>query len=574
MKRNIIYIGLLSLSLLSINSCNTDRFPETTISDGNFWNSASDVKLAANFFYTTLPGLGTSDVTVDNWGTFAYPNDKGNSISDGSRVAPATTGDYSYSNIFQANKLIEMAPQVIAKGADATEVNRYVGEARFFRAWYYYNMLIRFGGVPIITKTMQINDPDIYKARDSREDVLKLIYEDLDYAISVLRAPDQIQAAKEYGRITNTAALAFKSRVALFEGTRAKFHNYGNYREHLMLAKDAAEKVIKSGMHALYSTPSKGDQGETVNNAYYNLFQEEGEGRVNKENIIVRLYGVNDANNISSSAVQRYLEGNNIVPTNNFVSQYLMVDGLPIDKSPLFQKPNANMTHAEFFKGRDPRMGFSIFKRGDEYISSTNYTIPNPTLQRSGYGIRKYANKVAWASQKSYIDRPILRYAEVLLNYAEAVYELNGSISDADLEITVNALRARLPQVNIGTDTHPNFVNMAKLTNSFVTSNGLNMRDEIRRERSIELGFEGLSYWDLIRWKTAEIELPKTLLGSYLFKDMLEGGWSKSTKVDANNYIILQDKSLRTFDPEKDYLWPLPLAEIAKNPKIEQNPKW
>lgn len=99
MKKNIIYISLLTLPLLtSVVSCNTDRFPETSVSDGNFWNSASDVRLAANYFYTTLPGLAE---TNDNWSADAYPNNNANNISDGSRVAPTSSSDYSYYGIFR-----------------------------------------------------------------------------------------------------------------------------------------------------------------------------------------------------------------------------------------------------------------------------------------------------------------------------------------------------------------------------------------------------------------------------------------------------------------------------------------
>ena len=105
------------------------------MSDANFWNTESDVRLAANFLYNSS-GLAE---TSENWSADAYPNNNGNNISDGSRVAPTSSSDYSYYNIFQANNLIEKAPGVIAKGADATAINRYVGEARFFRAWYYSN---------------------------------------------------------------------------------------------------------------------------------------------------------------------------------------------------------------------------------------------------------------------------------------------------------------------------------------------------------------------------------------------------------------------------------------------------
>jgi len=568
---------VVALSLGAAASCDIEALPETTITEAGFWNSVGDVRLAANHFYRTLPGLANEDVTQDNWSTDAYPNDKGDPISEGSRSAPAENKrDYNdaYDNIYQANQLIEKAPEVIAKGADATEVNRYVGEARFFRAFYYFEMLKRFGGVPLITKTMTVDDPDVFLPRASRDDVLQLIYDDLDHAISVLRTADEIDAAREYGRISRTGAQAFKSRVALFEGTRAKYHGYGDPTKHLTLAKEAAEAVIQSGQHGLFSTPTTGPNGETLNDAYFNLFQEAGEGRANKENIVVRMYGQSPENKIVTQPVQRYYEGSRVVPTQNFVESYLMADGLPIAKSPLYQSPNATMTHAEYFEKKDPRMAFTLFKRGDEYISSSPYTVPNSTFQRSGYAIRKYANERFWNLSASYIDKPVIRYAEVLLNYAEALYELNGSITDAELNATINQLRGRLPEVNIGTAASPNFVSMPDLTNAFAAANGLDVLDEIRRERRVELAFEGFAYWDLIRWKTAETELPTTLRGSYLFTEMLDAAWDPQTPVDGNNFILLQDASLRKFDPAKDYLWPLPLSEISKNAKLEQNPNW
>lgn len=579
MKRKFIYILLASLTLGSVQSCKIDELPETTVPDVGFWNTVADLRLAANYFYTTLPGLTQKEVNMDNWSTFAYPNDKGDPISDGSRVKPATSDDYDYSNIFQANKLIEKSKEVLAKGGDPTQVNWYVGEAHFFRAWYYFEMFKRFGGVPLITKTMLVDDPDVYLPRASREEILQLIFDDLDYAIEALRTADEINTAKEYGRVSKTAALAFKSRVALFEGTREKFHKYGEFQKHLLMAKEAAEAVMSSNMHALFSQPATVN-GQITNNAYFNLFQLAGEGRANRENILVRGYGISQDNSIVSTPVQRYYEGNSIVPTQNFVDNYVMVDGLPTNKSPLYQEPDKTMTHAEYFNKRDPRMAFTLFKRGDEYISGGNYTIPNPSKQRSGFGIRKYANEQFWARQASYIDKPVLRYAEVLLNYAEAVYELKESdefIDDVDLDKTINQLRARLPQVNIGTAAAPNFVSMGKLTNALVSSHGLNMREEIRRERNVELAFEGFAYWDLIRWKTVEVELPKTLLGSYLFTEYLtdkDQKWDAKTPINDKNYIILQDASLRRFETPRDYLWPIPTSEIAKNPKITQNPKW
>jgi hypothetical protein len=159
----------------------------------------------------------------------------------------------------------------------------------------------------------------------------------------------------------------------------------------------------------------------------------------------------------------------------------------------------------------------------------------------------------------SFIDRILIRYAEVLLNNAEAKFELNGSISDEDLNKTINLLRDR--------------VGMIHLTNAFVAANGLDMRTEIRRERRIELALEGFRYWDLIRWKTAETELPKTLKGTKYFPD--EYGTTAQVTIGADGFVVVQDVSKRHFDPQRDYLWPLPLQELGLNPNLgDNNPNW
>ncbi len=578
MKKRFIYLMIGSLIFSGLSSCEVNEVPETSMNDVNYWNTVNDLKMAANYFYTTLPGLSSGDVAEDVWSSYGYSNSgDATRISDGSRATPATSGDYNYYSIFQANKLIENAPLVLEKGATEKEVNWYVGEAHFFRAMYYYQMFIRFGGVPMITKTLKVDDPEVFAPRASRAEILDLILKDLDIAAQYLKGHDELIAAKEYGRISKTAALSFKARVALFEGTREKFHKYGDAKKHLTIARDAAKEVMDSKQYALFSQAKTGANGQRTDEAYYNLFQMAGEGSANKENVIVRQYGVNRENSVTSTPVQRYYEGSNAVPTQNFVDNYLMADGLPISKSKLYVEPTKDMKYNAYFDKKDPRMSFTLFKTGDEFIASSDYTIPNPRMHRSGYGVRKYANKEYWALQASYIDKPVLRYAEVLLIYAEASYELNESISDADLDQSINLLRARLPQVNIGTAEAPNFVDMPKLSNDFVNINGLNMREEIRRERSVELAFEGLAYWDMIRWKTAEVEMKKPLIGSYLFTEFLTTTgekWASDTPVDSKGHIILQEANLRKFDPEKDYLWPIPTNEIAINNKIEQNPKW
>ncbi len=179
---------------------------------------------------------------------------------------------------------------------------------------------------------------------------------------------------------------------------------------------------------------------------------------------------------------------------------------------------------------------------------------------------KKYGDEQSMEILASRIDEILIRYAEVLLTYAEATYELNDQISDADLDISINTLRNRFAN---DPDKLP------ALTNTFVKEHGLDMREEIRRERRVELVSESLRYDDLIRWKTAETELPQEILGAKFDKsaypNMVPG---KDINLNANGFIIVQSGSSRMFDPGKDYLFPLPLREISLNPNLEQNPNW
>jgi starch-binding outer membrane protein, SusD/RagB family len=180
-----------------------------------------------------------------------------------------------------------------------------------------------------------------------------------------------------------------------------------------------------------------------------------------------------------------------------------------------------------------------------------------------GLYFRKYAVPADWVSQQSGLDRVLIRYAEVLLTLAEAKYELNNSISDADLDATINQLRPR--------------AGLPKLTNAFVTTNLLNMRNEIRRERRVELAQEGFRYWDLLRWKTAEIELPKALYGIIKFAEL--GNVTTPSDPANENALIAQAASSRRFNPARDYLWPIPLQEFNIDGTdgtitLKQNPGW
>ena len=538
MKNSLKNILAISASVLFFTGCEVERLPETNISDATFWRSESDLKTANNYLYTFLPDFNTDD----NWSDDAFGL-ASNSISDGSRLAPATaTADFNnqYLLIRAANNILEKGPKT---GIAAATLDRYLAEAKFFRAWAYFNLLQRYGGVPLITKTLTDDSAELTAGSASRDEVLTLIMADLDFAGAKLPTPTALGTA-DYGRIPNTAALAFKARVALFEGTRAKFHSYGDFKKYLNMAVTASKAVMDSKQHELYTGP------------YFNLFQYEGEGRANKENVLVKQYGVSLTDRVLSHTYCRStLENGNKSPTKALVDSYLMKDGLPITKSPLYVQP---VLSTDVFVNRDTRLSDDVLKKGDSYIfTNPVFNVSSLVFAKTGFTFRKYWNIVDWNNQASFIDRNLIRYAEVLLIYAEAKFELDGSISDSDLNLTVNALRKR--------------GGVVELTNAFATTNDLVMRDEIRRERRVELAQEGFRYWDLIRWKTAEIELPKPILGNYFFKEF---GTTVKVNTTADNYIITQAASFRKFDAARDYLWPLPINEIALNPSMKQNPGW
>ena len=396
-------------------------------------------------------------------------------------------------------------------------------------------------------------------ARTPRAEVIAQIYDDLKFAEENLPDIDAISAA-DWGRVSQSAARGMLVRVGLYEGTFGKYHGTNsNYKADLKIAIDAAERLINSGKHDLYPD-------------FQNLFLFDGEGRQNKENVFVKVYGPNGEGAVIYHNNCRQLE-NTVSLTRQAVDEYLYTDGLPREKTTL-KVDEAN--HNDVFTNRDPRLAMTIFSTGETAYKGSYQPFSNQ--HGNGYGIKTgYLQSEGDSNSRETIDKMIIRYAEVLLSYAEALYEYNGSITDAQLDQTVNKVRARAG-FNV------------KLTNSFVTTNGLDMLEEIRRERHVEFIDEGLRYNDIIRWKIAEDVLPKAMLGlKYNDADLLPttrdnvaqrltsgGGYFNGEKVaDQDDIYVIEDKSTRNFDPNKDYYYPIPTYEIATSEgNVEQNPNW
>ena len=547
-----IHIYVLLATLLISSCTKIDRFPETEFSDADFWNTETDLINACNRLYQELDGDW-----IDNRADDAVNQGGPNEISTGNRSIPNTSADWNdrYDEIFTANNIVEKAPR--AKVADGIK-NRYIAEAKFFRAYAYFKLLKIYGDVPLVLKTLTVNSPELYMGRTPRGEVVQAIYDDLDYAATNLPKRADLPTA-QYGRVTRSAAWALKARIGLYEGTRAKYHSMTgvNWQNHLTAAIAAAQNVMSEG-HTLYAN-------------YGNLFTQTGEGPTNTENILVKIYGISNSNVIVAHNNSRDLENGRMAPTRNLLRQYLYNDGLPawnVDNTPstirstFFVNEGSEPSYNTILENRDPRVLLSYFKSGD--VAYQGPWVPKTSLgSRTAFAPKKgFSVTDQTINNAATTDRILIRYAEVLLIYAEAKYELNGSISDADLNLSINLLRTRVAFT-------------PKLTNAFVTTNNLNMRDEIRRERTVELALEGFRYDDLMRWKLAEVLMPKDLLGAKFIASEWVGTNGNSLNLNADQVLITEPASTRHFRADRDYLYPIPVHEITTSGgTVVQNPNW
>jgi hypothetical protein len=562
--RKIIYLTGI---LFFICSCekDLDLAPKTTYSEATFFKTAEQFKLFANQFYLELPlvSYNSDRDTYADVATRAI-----NTISNGS-YSPSPT----HSVWTNSYKTIRNTTYLIQKGDEADaglkeDVTVYVGEAKFFRAMAYFNLFRDFGGVPIIDRVLDLNDNDLlFGPRNSREEVIDYILKDLNEAIPVLPIESEI-APNDKGRVSKGAALSFKARVALFEGTWREFRNMDGSNAFLDEAINASQQVISSGQYEIF------DRRDVLGDESYKYFFILDKVKSNVANLTKadqKEYIL--ANRFDASIRKQAVTSLEFMPspTKKFIDMILCTDGLPIDKSPLFQ---GKQTITSEYENRDLRMKNILFIPGTHaweaqpVDDARNWNDPQAggfiaeitfgASTYTGYLPSKFNPEIINAS----MDFPVIRFAEVLLIHAEALYERNGSISDAQLDLTINQLRDR--------------AGVVRLTNAFASANGLNMRTEIRRERTVELFMESHRFDDLRRWKTAEIEMPQALKGVLWTGTQYDTDprWSSVVyPLDEEGNIIIEDASKRSFT-EKHYLFPLPTRQLLLNPQLEQNPGW
>lgn len=568
--RKYIMIGCCALLLGSTVSCEKglDLHSRDTISEPVYFTTVQDFKRYANQFYYGLPSFNGDDDMSDITKPSGF-----NNVSNSTYIAGTVDGtwDGAYSAIRYLNYGLERcanAPEGI-KG----DIKVYEAEMKFFRAYQYFNLLKRFGGVPLIEKTLTLDDKDLlYGPRDSRETIATFIKKNLDEAIPDLPLESQI-ANDDKGRISRGAALAMKARFSLFEGTWRKYHGLQGGEAFLDDAIASSKAVIESNEYELW------DHRKELGNLAYKYFFTLSKIKANPA-------GLTKADNKETILAQRYDEdiresprwehSGNLCPTRKLADMYLDKNGLPINNPKSVFKGYQTLTSE--YQDRDPRMDIFFLKPGERFwlfsqpmynadwnnLSNPNkgivYNVEFGFWTQTGYRNVKFEAEITFPLGN---DWPIIRLTEVMLIYAEALFEKNAHISDADLNISINKLRDR--------------VGMPHLTNDFVTNNGLNMLEEIRRERTVELSMEGYRFDDLRRWKTAEVELNQPLRGiKYKGTEYeTDGRWNNiGYEVDAEGFIILEKAENRKFNAKKHYLFPLPTRQILLNPQLEQNPEW
>jgi len=562
--------------------CNkmVDLDPINEISDASFWKNPDQFKLAANEFYTYYmtfgniiydpPPGGNPSPHADLRGDLIVSR---NPYSNGTNTLVATDGNWNtaYSRIRSINYLLDKA----ASYATPNDIKQYVAEAKFFRAYIYFDLLQQFGGVPIIDKLLAPDSPELQAGRNSRDEVADFIIKNLEEAIADLPLESAIPSTDK-GRVSKGAGQAFLGRVTLYEGTWQKFRNNAT-RANSLLDKSIAnsDAVITSNLYQLFAPAVLGDSALK----YLFILEDEKSNpagiqkSANKEYILANRYSWSQrriGNNIT------HVGGAGGSASRKLADMFLCQDGLPVDKSLVFQ--GYATTRSEYLN-RDNRMRYTMGIDSNYYWDNENpgsrvtwlgdaADLANSAGRANnaggtGYGTQKWRTERRLNDTEEGYDWPVIRLAEVYLNYAEAVFERNGTISDADLDKSLNLVRRRVNTT------------MPKLTNAFVAANTLDMRTEIRRERAIELLLEGFRVDDLKRWKTAEIEMPMNVLGIKWTGIRWQTRWvvngNSPYPLDANGNIIFE--SSRTW-AEKNYLLPIPTQQIALNPNLTQNPGW
>lgn len=599
MKNNIIAL-ILSASVLVV-SCDLAEQPKAKAGRDMIFGSETGLLTYTNGFYEYLPDYDNAhkqNITMDN----AAKNATG--TYEVGAYTTNTSTSWSWSSIRNVNYFLKYNT---SSNVSEPIRNNYSGIARLFRAYLYFNKLVQYGAVPWIDIPLEPDSPELYKTQDSRDVIISKMIEDLDFAAANI-PEDKI--TPNSNRVNRWTALFFKSRVCLFEASFRKYHATGSKygKEYLKDCKitaeelyrqaaDAAQEIIEKGPYRLYTgTPYANGRG-----SYRELFI--SDNAVSQEVMLSLaldpVLQLGEANWYYNSSTY----GPHLCMTHAFAKTYLNLDGTPYND----KKGDTYKTFAEETSGRDYRLNQTI--RAADYTckDKEGVFVPTPANMTghslTGYQFTKYVmDDISFdGGRTNYNDVPIARYAEVLLNYAEAKAEL-GTLTDADWEKTIGALRGRAG-ITGGLDKKPTTADPYMM--SIYTGVTDPVILEVRREREIELILEGLRLNDLKRWACGKLwetaawdgiyipalNTPLDLNGDgtndvFVTEDSKYSGPYKSIAMytgDNLKVVKLADDTKGGYRLNYEisrvwndnmYIYPIPEIVIQKNPNLKQNPGW
>lgn len=601
MKRIKIFIGLVLI--FGLTSCSDlDKLPEGVLSTSTAFSSTAEITKYLNQFYET--GVRTQSQNVGNasgiaFGDMASDNMISNVIDDrlaGETALSDATKLTNYTYIRNVNFLINNFGNCKETGA---AMNQCIGEAYYFRAWYYYQMFVNYGELTWIDEVLDPVQEQMERPRDSRTMIADKILADLDVAIENLGEKNNSATM----RVHKDVARALKSEVALFEGTWEKYHKAKGtpfydksvtdekINNYLQQAADAAKAVIDRGVWSIAT-------GNTQT-AYRDLFITL-DLSTNKEVLWWKKYDASD--NIGHS-VTRYLnQGGGITGASlSLVDDYLTADGRPFVGA---ERENAQKVYGNELLPtvRDPRLSQTVCTPGQPLRPNNAYVFVRPPLDgnsynqnTTGFSVLKYVEfnttytPTIDGEGKSQAPAIQYRYADILLNYAEALAELNGAANAAKIAAALKPLRDRVGMPAVDFDREYNTASdyPFKDLDKYIQA--------VRRERRVEKAFEGSRLTDILRWAAADkLIVNKTPLGALFTGSSLETAYGNKLVYDqaANNNLFLSGKpgdAKRYIIPfnnknyqngwqfklDRDYLYPIQSRMLSlTNNQWKQNPGW
>lgn len=579
MKHTIINALFLSAAIACI-SCEDmlDYQPKDRLSPDTYFKTETDCELWTNNYYTVFPSAE---------GIYSEPYDVivrdvlADEIS-GVRKPMPTDGNWNWKKLREMNFFLSRASQV----EDESVRLEYEGLTRFFRAYFYFEKVKRYGDVPWVDRPLGSDEEELYEGRYPRESVMEKVMEDVDFAIANLPEVQNVY------RVTRWTARALKSRIALFEGTFRKYHGLDGYEEFLQACVNASEPFL-TGPYSIYTSGST---------PYQDLFT--SQNAIGTEIILARAY--TSAISGMTHDVNGHLTGATMGRpgmTRNVVNMYLMRDGSRYTD----QADYATKTFVEECKNRDLRMAQTLRTPGYKRIGGSKELAPDLSRSTTGYQLIKYLTEERYdANKASTNDMPLFRLAEVLLNYAEAKAEL-GTLKQADLDNTIRPLRVRagLPDLDMEeANAHPDpYLSSSETGYANVTGANKGVILEIRRERTLETPMEGLRYWDIMRWKEGK-RFEKPIEGLYFpgtGEYDLDGNGSVDVCIydtekapgnsadvlylklgsdivlsgETSGNVLAHSTQQRIWNEERDYLYPIPTDDrVLTQGAISQNPGW